>query len=251
MAGRTYPNAAQSTYYKCPHDPSNLKYAADTPDHPLTVQAPETSLDKIVGAFFATRIFGPGRAALPADPADTAAAMRIRIRARFAELHHEREQIQTQLAALDKTTPAAANPALLDQLPIAGDILTALPAALKTRLFQAFDLEIQWNKPAQQATVFAEITENTLRAIPAILDPGQDGYHDPDPGEPIAMGDLFNAPLTTTMSHRRGQAARDAGGAVTGAPAGTNRPGGAGTSRAPRRWRPRSPRCRRRSGRPA
>jgi hypothetical protein len=60
---------------------------------------------------------------LPADPADTiAAAMRARIRAQVADLHHEREQIESQLAALAKTTPAAADPALLDQIPLAGDI---------------------------------------------------------------------------------------------------------------------------------
>ena len=104
--------------------------------------------------------------------------------------------------------PAAADPALLDQLPIAGDIMASLPAALKARLFQTFDLEVLWNKPGQQATVFAEITENTLKAIPGILNPGQDGYHDTDPnpdaGEPITMGDLFNAPLTTAMWHCRG-----------------------------------------------
>jgi hypothetical protein len=38
---------------------------------------------------------------LPADPADTAAAaLRGRIRARFTDLHAEREQLDTQLAAL-------------------------------------------------------------------------------------------------------------------------------------------------------
>ena len=56
---------------------------------------------------------------LPADPADTAAAaMRGRIRARFAQLHAEREQLETQLAALAKTTPKAADPSLLDELPL-------------------------------------------------------------------------------------------------------------------------------------
>ena len=224
MAGTTYGNpGSKSTYYRCPHDPATPKHAASHPDHPRTVQAPEARLDQVAGHFFATRIFGPGRAALlaaqlpatdadaaaqrdtqaaalkarirrietaqnsqileledlPADPADTAsAAMRARIRARFADLHHEREQIETQLATLAKTTPAAADPALLDELPLAGDILPGLPPALKARLFAAFDLEILWNKPAGQATVFAEITENTLQAIPGIIDPSQDGYHD-------------------------------------------------------------------------
>ena len=48
-------------------------------------------------------------------------------------------------------------------------------------MFAAFGLEILWNKPGQQATIFVEITDATLQAIPGILDPGQDGYHDTSP----------------------------------------------------------------------
>jgi hypothetical protein len=40
-----------------------------------------------------------------------------------------------------------------------------------SELFRAFDLQILWNKTGQQTTVFAEITDATLRALPAILDP--------------------------------------------------------------------------------
>ena len=158
---------------------------------------------------------------LPADPADTAAAaMRARIRARFAHLHHEREHLETQLQALAKTVPAAADPALLDELPVLGDILPTLPPALKARLFAAFDLEILWNKPGGQATVFAEITENTLQAIPGIIDPGQDGYHDtstsPDetgPGQAAPMWDLASTHRGGTVSQpchpgARGRAGR-------------------------------------------
>ncbi len=252
MAGSTYGNpGAQSTYYRCPHNPATPKHAADHPDHPRTVQAPEALLDQIVGRFFADRIFGPGRAELlaaqlpatdadaaadrdaqaarlqarikrietaqnsqileledlPADPADTAAAaMRARIRARFADLHHEREQIETQLAALAKTTPAAADPALLDQLPVLGDILPGLPPALKARLLAAFGLQVLWNKPGQQATVHVEITENTLQAIPGLTDPSQDGYHDTDntgthTDQPEPIWDLGNTPRMVTLSH--------------------------------------------------
>ena len=115
------------------------------------------------------------------------------------------EQLETQLTALAKTTPAAADPALLDQLPLAGDILPALTPALKSRLFAAFDLEVLWNKPGRQATVFIEITENTLQAIPGILNPGQDGYHDtaPEPGtsEPAPMGHLNNTHRVCRVPH--------------------------------------------------
>ena len=249
MTGTTYGNPA-STYYRCPHNPATPKHAADHPDHPRTVQAPETRLDEIVGRFFATRIFGPGRAAqlaaqlpatdadaaaardaeaaklqtrirrietaqnsqileledLPADPADTAAAaMRARIRARFADLHHEREQLETQLANLAKTTPAATDPALLDELPLLGDILPGLPPALKARLLAAFGIEILWNKPGQQVTVFAEITDSTLQAIPGITDPSQDGYHDTSPqtsnDTPAAIGHLNNTPRSGRAAH--------------------------------------------------
>jgi len=136
---------------------------------------------------------------LSADPADTAAAaMRARITARFAELHADREQAETQLTALPAATPKAADPSLLEELPLAGDILPGLPGELKARLFEAFDLQILWNKPGGQATVFAEITEATLQALPGILDPGRDGYDDTaegTSGSRAAVEDLFEAPM--------------------------------------------------------
>ena len=65
---------------------------------------------------------------LPADPGNTAAAaMRARITARFAELHADREHTEAQLAALTAATPKAADPTLLEELPLAGDILPGLP----------------------------------------------------------------------------------------------------------------------------
>ena len=141
---------------------------------------------------------------LPADPADTAAAaLRGRIRARFADLHAEREQLDTQLAALDASTPRAADPTLLDELPLAGDILPGLPDDLKTRLLDAFDIQVLWNKPGRQATVFAEITDATLKAMPAILNPGQDGYDDTseqDSGNLDVMEDLFEAPIAHSIN---------------------------------------------------
>jgi hypothetical protein len=122
---------------------------------------------------------------LPADPDDPATqAYRARIRARFAELHEERELLEAQLTALAKTTPAAAHTALLDQLPLAGDVLPRLTPRLKAKLFAAFDLSILWNKPASQVTVRAEISDATLQAITAILDASQDGYDDIHPDQP-------------------------------------------------------------------
>lgn len=49
-----------------------------------------------------------------------------------------------------------------------------------------------WNKPGQQATVNAEITDTTLRYLTAILDPAQDGYRDTHPDQPEPIWDLDN-----------------------------------------------------------
>jgi len=136
-----------------------------------------------------------------ADPDDPATqAYRARIRTRFAELHDERERLEAQLKALAKTTPAAADTSLLDQLPLAGDVLPRLPPRLKARLFQVFDISVLWNKPAQQATVNAEITETTLRYLAAILDPSQDGFHDTHPDQPESVWDLTNTPRMCRVS---------------------------------------------------
>jgi hypothetical protein len=48
---------------------------------------------------------------------------------------------------------------------------------LKAELFAAFDLHVPWNKPRWQATVSAEITEATLRALPALTDHGATAIH--------------------------------------------------------------------------
>ncbi|HME65529.1 MAG TPA: hypothetical protein VKG61_11625 [Streptosporangiaceae bacterium] len=120
--------------------------------------------------------------------------MRARITDRFAELHHDREQVKAQLDALEAVVPQAADPALLEDLPLAGDILPGLDPAAKARLFTALDLEVLWNKTAGQATVWVEITDATLRALPAILNPAQDGYDDtadPTPGKDADVEDLF------------------------------------------------------------
>jgi site-specific DNA recombinase len=247
MAGNTYGKPTSlSSYYRCPHNWASPKHAADHPDHPRTVQAPELLLDQIVGRFFATRIFGADRAALlaaqlpatdaaaaadrntheaalkariarietaqnskileledlPADPDNPGIqAYRARIRARFAELHEERERLEAQLKTLAKTTPAAADTSLLDQLPLAGDVLPRLSPQLKARLFAAFDIAVLWNKPGEQATVSAEITETTLRYLTAILDPTQDGFHDTHPDQPKPVWDLTNTPRAGTMPH--------------------------------------------------
>jgi len=67
--------------------------------------------------------------------------MRARIRDRFASsatTHLGR----TELATLTATRPRAADPAILDEIPCAGDVLPGLPPALKARLIAAVDLPV-------------------------------------------------------------------------------------------------------------
>ena len=138
--------------------------------------------------------------------------MRTRIRARFAELHHEQQDKQAQLTALATVTPKAADTTLLGQLPELGNVLPGLAPDIKARLFAAFDLQILWNKPGGQVTLHAEVTDATLRALPALLNPGQDGYDDTaDNGSGAAadMEDLFESPIVPKSSPKPGSSRRN------------------------------------------
>jgi site-specific DNA recombinase len=95
-------------------------------------------------------------------------ALRSRILARFTELEDERAQITAQLDELAQTAPAAADPALLDALPILGDLLAGAPPRLQQQLYQAFDIQALYNKNLHQVTIHATITDSTPRAVAAI-----------------------------------------------------------------------------------
>jgi hypothetical protein len=56
----------------------------------------------------------------------------------------------------------------------------AAPWLVQLRAWCPVPGQMLWNKPGQQVTVFAEITDNTLKALRAILGPSQDGCHDTD-----------------------------------------------------------------------
>jgi len=65
-------------------------------------------------------------------------------------------------------------------------------------------VSIFWNKPGQQVTVRAELTETTLHYLADILDPSQDGFHDTCPDQPEPLGelrDLGNTPRMGTVPH--------------------------------------------------
>ena len=106
---------------------------------------------------------------LSADPADTAArAMRDRIHTQFAHQHHEREAIEAQLKALTSSTPRTDDTDLLDELPELPGRLDELPGRIQAQLFAAFDIQVLWNAPMNQATFFA-ITDTTPAIITELL----------------------------------------------------------------------------------
>ena len=107
---------------------------------------------------------------LSADPADTAArAMRDRIHTQFTHQHHERETIHAQLKTLTSSTPRTDDTDLLDELPELPGRLDELPERIQAQLFAAFDIQVLWNAPMNQATFFATITDTTPATITELL----------------------------------------------------------------------------------
>ena len=107
---------------------------------------------------------------LPTGPADTAAhAMRARIHAHFTDLHHQRETIEAELAALATDPGRADDVDLLDELPEIAGRLDELPEHLQAELFAAFDIQVVWNQPMNQVTFHAALTDTTPGTITELL----------------------------------------------------------------------------------
>ncbi len=142
---------------------------------------------------------------LSPDPADTAAtAMRARITDRFAELHHDREQVTTQLDALEAVVPQAIDSTLLEDLPLAGDILPGLDPAAKARLFAA----LRPGDPVEQDRRAGHRLGRDHRRHPPrparhsnASQYGYDETADTTPGEDADVEDLFESPITGSMLH--------------------------------------------------
>jgi hypothetical protein len=97
-------------------------------------------------------------------------AMRERHLRAFTGLEAERDDIGAKLAALAKQADDhGGDPALLDALPLLGDVLPRLPSRIKARLFEAFDLAMLYHKKDNQITCRATITPATPAALAAII----------------------------------------------------------------------------------
>ncbi len=130
MAANPYP---AHVYYRCPHDPASPRHTAAHPDHPHTVQVPETLLDAITERFLNDRVFTPRRAPLlaaqfPATDADAQARQEADAAALRAQISKLDRQQNAQITALEEIDPdhPAAPPCVPASAPASND-MWALP----------------------------------------------------------------------------------------------------------------------------
>jgi hypothetical protein len=106
----------------------------------------------------------------PAKPDDPGAqALRERVRARYSELHTEHAALQAQRDQIGTIISEVNDPALLDELPILGDVLTGAPPDMVEQLFEAFQVHAVYSKQHQQITIRVTITDATPHAITRLL----------------------------------------------------------------------------------
>ena len=67
-----------------------------------------------------------------------------------------------------RATTQTDDPTLLDALPTLDD-LSGAPIRAEAQLFQAFGLELIYNRPAHQVTIYATITPSTPATLAAII----------------------------------------------------------------------------------
>jgi hypothetical protein len=106
------------------------------------------------------------------DPNSAAVtALRTRHLKRFTELETERDDIDGKVHALAKeaTQTTDGDPALLDRLPMLGDLLGMVPDQIKQQLLDAFDVQALYSKTKNQVTLWATITPSTPVALAAII----------------------------------------------------------------------------------
>jgi hypothetical protein len=103
--------------------------------------------------------------------------------------HDERTRTETALAAAETATTQAEDPTLLDELPLAGDIVSAAPDRIKEAIYAAFGIHALYRHDQHQVTIWATITPATPATL--IDDPRTDS--DTHPGTPPTPGTSTNA----------------------------------------------------------
>lgn len=185
--------------------------------HPKSVWVREAYLMEAVLGFFTDRVFSPARsralfAAIPdADTAalreheqavsslerrqeelnerrdrllgqlefvdDPASRLAGDIRERAERLYTEKEEIDRQLRELRERPPVRVAPEMLDAIPVQAVELDKVPEEVLRRLFEAFRLELTYDKWANhvhiRVTLAAESLDESVRAAQRVADPGE------------------------------------------------------------------------------
>jgi site-specific DNA recombinase len=90
------------------------------------------------------------------------------VRERIAELTGERASKQAEFAELETRTAERPNPALIDTLPVGTVRLNDVPEATLRHLFEAFRLEVHYDRRTNIATCRISLTGETIPAVQAV-----------------------------------------------------------------------------------
>ena len=126
------------------------------------------------------------------DPASN--AIRERLTSQFTTRYDEHTQTQTELEQLTAAQPARPDPALLDELPFAPELLGNVPDHIRARVYAAFQVHVLYRQDQHQATIRATITDATPQIIQALQD-------DPRTDSTGTRGNLPEAPIATKSLH--------------------------------------------------
>jgi hypothetical protein len=118
---------------------------------------------------------------LGSDTSPAAAAYRDRIRDQFTARYDDKTAAQAELDTLTATQPPAEDPALLDELPYAPELLNGVPDEIRARIYAAFQVHALYRAQPHQATITATITDATPAIIQALLEDPRTDHDTADP----------------------------------------------------------------------
>jgi hypothetical protein len=177
------------------------------PAHPAIVTRAEWDAAQAAAAGYGTARDDDGISAHPA--ARRTYVLRSRIRCRICR--RRMSGITRSSSRYYASGPDAIDPGLLNALPMIGDILAEAPRRLQAVLYQAFSIELLYNKNMHQVTTWATITDTTPRTLAAIINDSED----PDAATTVSppVSDLSQHPRapTTLRDHGTGAAGAAAG----------------------------------------
>jgi site-specific DNA recombinase len=87
------------------------------------------------------------------------------IQLRATKLAQQQDEKRTELRTLQQAEPVRQSPELLDALPIGTTDLTELPEEILHRLFEAFRLQVFYDKDTHTATCTITIAGESLHAV--------------------------------------------------------------------------------------